>query len=240
MRTTAFLLATAFVASSFAAPCDHVKGTGNVEKKTLTVSAFHGIVMAGSMNVELTQGPTQSVVVEAQPNIAALVTTEVHNGIWTITTEKGYSTDKDFIVRITVPVIDVVHLEGSGDVTSNGSFDVKNMDVEISGSGNITLAFNAQSADVDVAGSGDMKLSGSARKLSVGVAGSGDINAKELRSSDATVDVAGSGDVTLYASESLEASIAGSGDIQFAGRPGRVNTNVMGSGEVRQLGGGAR
>ncbi len=241
MRTASTFIALSFIAStSFAAPCDHVKGTGNVEKKSLTVQSFHGIAMEGSMDVVLTQGPTQSVVIEAQANIAALVTTEVRNGVWIISTDKSYSTDKDFVVRITVPVIDVVHLDGSGDVTSEGVFDVGKMDLNIAGSGNITLAFNASSTQADIEGSGDMKLSGSSNKVSIQIAGSGDVNAKELRSNEASADISGSGDVTLYAAESLEASIDGSGDINFLGRPGRVNTNVNGSGEVRQVGVGPR
>ena len=230
------LVGLAFSASA----CDHVKGEGDVQKKTLTVPAFHGIAMEGSMDVVLTQGPAQSVVVEAQANIAALVTTEVRNGIWIITTEKNYSTDKDFVVRITAPVIDVVKLDGSGDVTSSGTFTAEVMKLGIAGSGNITLAFNAERTEADIDGSGDMKLSGTTATLSVDLAGSGDVNAKGLRADKADVDIMGSGDVTLFASESLDASIAGSGDVAFAGRPGKVNTNVMGSGEVRPLNEGHR
>ncbi|MBL0044789.1 MAG: hypothetical protein IPP33_10485 [Flavobacteriales bacterium] len=67
MRIAITFLALSFIASvSFAAPCDHVKGTGNVEKKSLTVQSFNGIAMEGSMDVVLTRGPTQSVVIEAR------------------------------------------------------------------------------------------------------------------------------------------------------------------------------
>jgi Putative auto-transporter adhesin, head GIN domain len=239
MRAISTLLTIAVVAStSFAAPCDHVKGEGNVQQKTLVVPAFHGISVEGSMDVVLTQGATQSVVIEAQPNIAALVTTNLRGGVWIIETEKGYSTDKDFVVRITVPVIDVVEINGSGDVTCEGEFNVETMKLDIAGSGNISLMFKAKKTRAEIAGSGDLKLSGSTNELTVSVAGSGDVNARGLRAGRAEVDVMGSGDVTLYASESLDASIAGSGDVQFAGRPSRVKTNVMGSGDVRQLEGG--
>lgn len=241
MRTAfSLLLATLFTHAMAVGPCDHVKGVGNVERKPLSVQRFHGIVLEGSMDVVLTQGPEQSVVVEAQPNIAALVTTEVRNGIWIISTEKGYSTDKAFTVRITAPVIDHVQLDGSGDVTSEGVFAVQRMDIGIAGSGNITLAFEATSTKASIQGSGDMKLSGSSRDLTIALEGSGDVNAKELRALNAEVSIDGSGDITLYAAESLEASIAGSGDVNLLGRPGRISTQVMGSGEVRQAGGGPR
>ena len=41
-------------------------------------------------------------------------------------------------------------------------------------------------------------------------------------------------------SGSLDASIAGSGDISYAGSPKKVNSNVAGSGEVRQVSTGGR
>lgn len=237
-------LFTAVIASSAlmvsAASCDHVQGTGNVQKKTLNVAAFHGIVVEGSMDVVLTKGDVQSVMIEAQANIAELVTTNVRNGVWIIETEKGYSTDKDFVVRITAPSIDVVKVDGSGDVTCNGEFTVGEMKLAIAGSGNISMNFTASRTEADIAGSGDLKLSGTTGVLKVDLAGSGDVNAKALRAGKADVDVMGSGDVTIYASESLDATIAGSGDIAFAGRPGKVSTNVMGSGEVRPLNEGPR
>lgn len=240
-KTMRLLTGMAVIGLAFTATaCDQVKGEGNVQKKNLTVAAFHGIAMEGSMDVVLTQGATQSVVVEAQANIAALVTTEVRNGIWIISTEKSYSTDKDFVVRITAPLIDVVKLDGSGDVTSSGTFTADVMKLAIAGSGNITMNFNAERTEADIDGSGDLKLSGTTKALNVDLAGSGDVNAKGLRAGKADVDIMGSGDVTLYASESLDASIAGSGDIAFAGRPGKVSTNVMGSGEVRALDEGPR
>lgn len=61
-----------------------------------------------------------------------------------------------------------------------------------------------------------------------------------LQGSMDVVDIAGSGDVVLDASQSLEASVAGSGDVSYTGTPARISRNVMGSGEVRWLERGPR
>jgi hypothetical protein len=74
---------------------NHIKGEGDVIKKPLTVDAFHGIVLEGAADVVITQAATQQVEVEGQPNIAALVTTAVKDGIWTVGTGRAsYSTNK--------------------------------------------------------------------------------------------------------------------------------------------------
>jgi hypothetical protein len=240
MKTTIALLSLGLSATINTASADCIKGVGEVVKKSLSVDAFHGIRLEGSMNVVLTQGATQAVEVEAQANLIELIETKVVNGVWEITTKDGYSTDKTFTVHITAPVIDKVYLDGSGDITSNGTFTADAMDLALAGSGNITIAFNSKKADAGIAGSGDMVLSGTCDKLDVDVAGSGDVDARELKVADATVDIAGSGDVVLDASQSLEADIAGSGDVSYRGAPARISRNVMGSGEVRSLERGPR
>jgi hypothetical protein len=234
MRTILTLAATAaFMQASLALPCDHVKGTGEVVKRALTVEAFHGIIVEGSIDVVFTKAGTQRVEVEAQANIGELVTTEVNNGVWTIGTSKNYSTNKVFTVHISLPVIDQVHILGSGNVSGKDVFTAGKVDLDIEGSGDIDLAFEANELSAAIAGSGDMKLSGSCSTLSVAVAGSGDVNAKGLKAKNASVSTSGSGDVSVTTSGSLDATIAGSGDIVFSGNPAKVNQHVSGSGEVR-------
>jgi hypothetical protein len=233
------LAVPALAACLFTAPetCDHVKGEGEVVKKQLTVDAFHGIRVESAMNVVLTPAATQAVEVEAQANIAELVTTEVKNGIWIIATSKDYSTTKPFIVHISAPLIDVVRVEGSGDVKSEGSFTASDVELTIEGSGNLTYACAARSVRIEVDGSGNVQLSGTTTRLKTSVQGSGDVMAADMKASEATVDLQGSGDAAISASESVDASVQGSGDVVYSGKPARVNRNVSGSGEVRPAGG---
>ncbi len=235
MRSLLTLSAVLAGSIAFSLPCDHVKGVGAVVKRTVNVAQFHGIDVQGSIDVVLTQAPSQSVEVEAQANLVDLVTVEVSKGTWTIATSKGYSTDKPFIVHISSPLIDQVEIHGSGDVKSESTFTADNVRLGVEGSGDIVLAYNAKSVTADIQGSGDIKLSGSAQTLTASVEGSGDINAKNMTAETAAVSTAGSGDITVNATGSLSASIEGSGDILYRGKPANINRSVAGSGEVRSL-----
>jgi hypothetical protein len=202
---------------------------------------MHGITLDGSMDVVLTKAPVQKVEVEAQANLIDLIEVRVVNGVWHINTSEGFSTDKAFIVHISLPMVDQVTVSGSGDVTSEGTFDAPGrMKLDIDGSGNITLAFRAEETTANIAGSGDMKLSGASGELRVSIQGSGDVNARALKAAQASVEIAGSGDVLLNASESLTASIQGSGDVVYSGDPKKVSKEVMGSGEIRAASGSGR
>jgi DUF4097 and DUF4098 domain-containing protein YvlB len=229
------LLTTLFFLASSAFAWDHVQGAGNVVRKPLAVQAFHGVRVEGALDVVITPASVQQVEVEAQENLVGLLTTSVQGGVWTIATSKGYSTNKPFVVHIRVPVIDVVELDGSGNVKADGSFTAGAVKLLVNGSGDIDMAFAASSVDVQLQGSGDVNLAGTSAQVSVAVAGSGDINARNLRAESVQASVSGSGDITVHASKRLKAVIAGSGDITYSGDPATVDTSMDGSGEVRAL-----
>ena len=212
---------------------DQVKGVGEPIKKILLVAPFHGIEVNGSMDVEIARADVQAVEVEAQANIAELLKTEVKNGTWIISTSEGYSTDKPFIIRIRVPSLDMVHINGSGDVKSADVFEAEKIDLAISGSGDIVFATKASTVRTAIDGSGDIRITGSCTRLNAAIAGSGDVKASELRTIDLHVDIAGSGDLSANASGAVDVSIAGSGDVVLASKPASVNEHIAGSGSVR-------
>ncbi len=237
MRANLSLLALLMSAGLFASctPIDCVRGTGSPERKTLSVAPFHGIVLQGAVDVKLTVSPTQSVEIEAQPNIAALVLTEVKDGIWVIHTERCYSTDKPFIIHIAVPTIDVVSIQGSGDVTGSGDFSATEMKLDVQGSGDLRMTALAKTIRTSVQGSGDITISGTCGMLYAAVQGSGDIKAGELKTGSAKASIEGSGDITVQASDNLDANIQGSGDVKYKGKPAHVDSKVQGSGDVKPV-----
>lgn len=211
-----------------------VKGTGDVVHKPVSVDAFHGIILQGSMDVMITPGTEQSVEIVAQQNIADLITTEVRDGSWIIATREGFSTNKEFTVRIQVPAMDKVKIQGSGDVKGTGSFKADNVDLKIEGSGDIEMNYHATSVKVKVEGSGDVALRGTCTDLNIAIEGSGDVDTRGLQCTNARTSIEGSGDVIVNATAELDARIAGSGSVSYVGSP-NVKKSVAGSGEVKKL-----
>lgn len=211
------------------------EGEGPSTRRTLTLDTFHGVNVQGSLDVIVTKGDVQHVEVEGQANLIDLLRTDVKDGKWTITTNKCYSTDKPFVVHITVPVMDHVVLQGSGSVKGRSEFSVGTAELEVQGSGDIELALVAGQIDASVQGSGDIRLTGSVGKLKASVEGSGDIHAGELMAGDVEADVMGSGDIKVQASGLLDAEITGSGDIKFRGTPAKLDQRITGSGDIKQV-----
>ena len=90
----------------------------------------------------------------------------------------------------------------------------------------------ATNVDVTLTGSGDINLSGSTAEITTVLSGSGDIDTSKLKAQTADATVSGSGDTTVYCTEMILARVSGSGDIQYKGDPKKKDTKVNGSGSI--------
>ena len=122
-------------------------------------------------------------------------------------------------------------LRGSGNVVFNGQY--KHVDADVLGSGDLEL--NAGTNDdvaLSVLGSGNVTATGQCKALTAKITGSGDIDAMKLTADTATVSVLGSGNASIFAKQSTNLSLIGSGDIHVEGKPTQRVINRTGSGDV--------
>jgi len=209
-----------------------VKGEGGIVTKELNVSSFEKISIECSADVQLRYGATQSVEAQGQSNVIDLLTLEVVNGKWKIDFSKSVCYNKEFTLFVTLPSIEEVRINGSGDVKGMTAFNQESFKIEINGSGDVDMAVNANDVELEVDGSGDILLSGKSKSLDVEIDGSGDISAYDLMVENCSVDVNGSGDSKVYVDGYLHANINGSGDIYYKGNTNKVDISENGSGDV--------
>jgi len=212
-----------------------MRGEGGITKTTLEVAPFQMLVLQGSIDLRIVPGTEQHIEVEAQSNLAALLSTSVENGVWTITTEECFRAKGPFVVHLTTPGLEAITVQGSGDITSLEALYGEELELRVQGSGDMRLELQVERLRTIVQGSGDVALSGSAENVDVRVQGSGDVRATELAATDVKVSVMGSGDVAVQCNGLLDASIMGSGDIAYRGTPTGVLQNIKGSGSIRAL-----
>ena len=204
---------TVFQSSSSTTSSNGVQGSGVPTTQARKVAEFDSIELAGSNNVTVQVGAKQSVVVHADDNLLARVTTEVQGGHLVIGNTNGsFTTRSPMSVEITVPTLTAVTLSGSGNIAATG--------------------IDTSSLTVSLPGSGVIQASGTAARLVVSVDGSGEAQLAQLVAHDVQADVNGSGEILVTATESLDASVPGSGTILYSGDPAHVTTSVTGSGAV--------
>ncbi|MFI5160115.1 MAG: head GIN domain-containing protein [Sphingobacteriales bacterium] len=232
----AFLL-VAGPAYTFSKPAKNIRFEQKVEDRHL--SGFNAIEVGGPYDVRLTQGNTESVKVEAPEELMSHITTEVVDGVLKVYNKHNDNFHwgdlfhhKKIIVYVAVKDIHSIVVSGSGDVAFKDGIHADKMNLRVSGSGDVDGVLEVKSLEVGISGSGDAKLSGHAQTSAVRVSGSGDYSAHGLITSDTAVHVSGSGDASIYASNKVDASVSGSGDIHYSGSPKNVSKSKSGSGDI--------
>jgi len=188
------------------------EGSGTPATDTRSVGAFDAVDLAGSNNVAVHVGGDPVVVVRADDNLLDRVTTDVVAGALVIDDTGSFSTRSPMSVSVTVPSLHAITLSGSGNVVADG--------------------VRAQRFDVTLSGSGNVGAAGEVADLHVLVSGSGDVELTRLVARDAHAVVQSTGHIAVNASDSLDATVAGTGAITYVGSPEHVAKNVTGTGAI--------
>jgi hypothetical protein len=239
---TKILLAAVLITGAtqtYAKPVPAVNAYG-IETQDRHLSGFTAVSVAGSFDVYLTQGNTESVKVEADDEVIDNIITEVKGGVLKIYTKSNNGfhwswSDKKRVVRVVAKDLKSIGLTGSGDVFFKEGFRTQSLTVSLTGSGDIVGKVDVKTLDGSVTGSGDVTLTGRADNAAIRVSGSGDFDARNLITVNTTVKVVGSGDATVNANQQLNASVSGSGDIRYTGSAKNVSTSKAGSGGISRF-----
>ena len=208
-----------------------VKAEGIVSSEILDLGRIDGIDLAIPATVFISQGEEQEVEIEAQDDVINQISTTVRGGIWTIEYDRCVKNESSIRIYITVKDLTSVDISGSGEILSQGTLIVDDLDVGITGSGDIDLALEADDIDAKISGSGSIRFDGTADALNINITGSGDFQCFNLEARKASIKISGSGDAEMWVTEELDVDIAGSGDVFYKGSPS-LNVSVSGSGGV--------
>ena len=159
------------------------------------------------------QSEQASVTVSGDPDYVERVRLE--DGRFTLERRNGEAV-RGGRLRITVAAPDVTRFEAHG----SHRLEIRDYDQD--------------ALRVRLNGSGDVEAYGRARTLDLEIHGSGDAEMEGLSVQDARVAVHGSGSAEVAAAGQGDAAVHGSGDIELKTRPAQINSQVHGSGRVRQ------
>lgn len=211
-----------------------IRGSGKLATEKRTVPAFHSIELSGTGNVYLQQGSEQSLTVTTDANLMSELNTNVFNGKLKIGFRNGVSRITRLDIHITLKELKGLNISGSGNIEGKGVFNASDLNINISGSGEIILETEAKTISSNISGSGEINLKGRVEAENIRISGSGDYNAFNLLSDKASVVIQGSGNCRINVAQELDAEVYGSGNVEYQGRP-VVNIKSSGSGSIRAV-----
>lgn len=213
-----------------------VRGSGNVINESRQVSGLNEVVLTMSGDLTIEQNGTEALTIEGEDNIVPLITTEVTGNRLTISTKgtTGFSTTKPLRFQLSVKDLAHIRASGSGNISMQG-LNSDRLGVETTGSGDITAKdIAASTVTARTSGSGNIVVAGKAESLDITGTGSGNYMGRDLQSKSAKVVLSGSGDATVRVSDTLDATVSGSGSVRYIGDP-TVTRHDSSSGEIVQV-----
>lgn len=163
-------------------------------------------------DVRYAQGPAAKITVTGPQR--AVADLEVSGGHIRFAHGFRHHWDDDLTIVVTAPAVTRFGLSGSGALAIAG--------------------YKQDRLDLDISGDADVKVAGETGSLRLSVSGSGDADLSALKTRSATVEIDGSGDATLAPTEDARIDISGSGDVTLLTHPPKLESNISGSGSVRQ------
>ena len=215
-----------------------VTGSGKIASEARQVGGFTSVSLAGIGTLYLSQGPAESVRIEAEDNLIPYFDTSVQDntlriGIKDIYMGVNLQPTKPVKFYVTVPRLAAVTLAGSGNILA-GKLETGAFTISLLGSGNIsTDALAATDLKIQLSGSGNIDLGTvSAGRVSASGLGSGDIHVAALTADQVSSKTAGSGNIKLGGKVTEQsAEILGSGNYLAGGlESNRATLQVTGSG----------
>jgi len=190
-----------------------IRGSGNAATENRTVGAFSRIELDGAATLDTEIGANTTVTVTIDDNLLPLIQTKVEGDTLRIYSKESYNTSHGLKVKITTPTLEGIAVSGAGDIHAVG-LDAKNFELSISGAS-------------------DAHLAGKAEAFAIELSGAGSVEAFNLLAKKVKVAISGAASAEVYASQSLEATVSGTGSVQYKGNPPQVNKSVSGVGSIK-------
>jgi hypothetical protein len=212
-----------------------VRGSGDIRTEERDVSDFHKVHLSGVGDLIITQGEKESLLIETDDNIIPLIETEVSAERLSIGFRRGYNfvPTSDIKFYLTVKELDEILLSGAGSIKCE-DFDTEELEIEISGAGDIDFRLDADLVRVNSSGAGGIEMSGKVDRQEIDLSGAGKYDAEELESRECEITVSGAGSATVNVSQELDVDISGVGGVEYKGSP-TVQQNIKGLGAIRSI-----
>ena len=218
------------------APPDVIVGSGRIVPQQRPISGVHGLRLIGVGDVDIRQGSSENLVVEAEDNLLEFLTTEVIGGVLVISQDPDVSIQatRRIIYHLDITTLERTEVVGTGNLTCH-ALQGNRLEIDTIGVGRVDF-FNLSldELQIDLAGVGNIRMSGATRNQRVNITGVGAYEARELDSSSAWINLLSVGSATVRVRDRLAANVIGTGCIYYVGNP-TIETSSTGNPCIRKI-----
>ena len=233
---TLFLAATVLTACDFDINLGQVNGNGNVVTDERHVSQdFDHVKGAAGIDVYLTEGTENKIVVEADENLLDIIETEIHNGKLTIKATENIGKSKAKKVHVTFTNLSAISASSGADVIGNSVVKSETITLDASSGADLEVEVFSKEVYAETSSGADIKVTGKATRLIAEASSGSDLNAKNLLVLNCRADASSGADITVNVKDKLTVEASSGGDVRYYGNPTAVTKKDGVSGGVHKM-----
>jgi hypothetical protein len=209
----------------------------NAEKRE--VPAFSGISVSSAINIYISQGDEDGVVVSASElKYRDRIKTEVKEGILSISyNNEGMhwaSGNKKLKAYISFKNISKLTASGACDVFVNGVLKAPKLELRLSGASDMKGAVDIEDLDASISGASDMTISGKVGSLHIDANGASDLKNYDLVVQHCDAEASGASDIRITVEKELNARASGASDIIIRGNGVIKKSSKSGASSIKK------
>lgn len=236
-----FLLATGFLGLvSISRAQQSLLVVQDAHAELRSTESFHSIKVSQAIDVVISQGTEDAVVVSAaEPAYRNRITTEVRDGVLTLSIEPGLTfrwNKKNPALKVYVSIRQLRSVEAAGasNVKINGVLRSESLSINLSGASNFKAELLVSTLKVRQSEASTSIFKGRVAHLDVVVTGASDFNGFELASDKSIATASGASDIRLTVNQELKVNSSGASDIQYKGTAVITEFHTSGAGSIRK------
>jgi len=138
---------------------DKINGNGNITNTERVATEFIGIILEGVGNINVYFSENYKVIVTTDSNIQEIITIETRNNFLYIDAIRGKGINPTKLtIDVYLPKLENINLNGAGNVKIINNGNTPNLNLAISGTGNIEAQnYEVENVNTVISGVGDIK-----------------------------------------------------------------------------------
>ncbi len=240
MKTIKIILSLILIATLTSCQYDlnigQVNGDGDVITEERHVDQdFEQVRGSRGLDVYLTEGNENKIVVEADENLLDLIETTVSNGKLTITSSKNIGRAKAKKVHVTYVKLTNIEASSGSDVIGNSVIKSETLTLDSSSGADLEVEVFAKDLYVETSSGADIEVTGKSSTLYANASSGSEIDAKKLEVTNCNAKASSGADITVTVNNKLNAKASSGGDVKYYGDPVSVSKKDSSSGSIRKM-----
>ncbi|WP_086478028.1 head GIN domain-containing protein [Arenibacter amylolyticus] len=211
------------------------KGNGIVQEEQRIIKGdFTAVSASEGLDVYVTQGTEQKVIVEADENVLDLIATDLKNGTLKIHTLEniGRATKK---IHVSLPTVTYLASSSGADLIATGPIRAATLELKASSGANLQIEdLSGDTVDADSSSGANIEIVGQANTLHSNASSGSKIKAVNLTTALCRANASSGANISVNVTESLVAKASSGANIKYTGNA-KVEDKKTSSGSVNQL-----